>query len=377
MYIITKSNWGGAQRNVFELAVEMKKRNHEVIVVLGGNGILKKKLEDAGVFTHIVESMNRDISIKDDWKSFKEIFSVIKHRKPDVVHLHSSKAIGIGALASRLLRVKKIISTIHGWAFNEERGLFGKIGIIFFSWLSMILSHKIIFVSEYDRLQAKRFPFVKNKLETIHIGINQTVFLSIDGSKQILSKLTGLENTIFNKKTIIGTIAELHKNKGLMYMIEAVSKISKNHPDVIFICIGEGEERQNLEKRISEFGLQDKVYLVGFVDNAVEIIKSFSIFVLPSIKEGLPYAILEAGNANLPVVATTVGGIPEIIEDMKSGVLVQPKKVSELTHAISFLIEQPSERKRYGTALKERINTNFDIAKMFDQTESVYKAPNH
>jgi glycosyltransferase involved in cell wall biosynthesis len=160
-------------------------------------------------------------------------------------------------------------------------------------------------------------------------------------------------------------------------MIEAMSKISKNHPDVIFICIGEGEERQNLEKRISEFGLQDKVYLVGFVDNAVEIIKSFSIFVLPSIKEGLPYAILEAGNANLPVVATTVGGIPEIIEDMKSGVLVQPKKVSELTHAISFLIEQPSERKRYGTALKERINTNFDIAKMFDQTESVYKATNH
>jgi glycosyltransferase involved in cell wall biosynthesis len=153
-----------------------------------------------------------------------------------------------------------------------------------------------------------------------------------------------------------------------------MSHITKNHPDVIFICIGEGEERISLEKSISHYGLKEKVFLVGFVDNAIEIIKSFNIFVLPSIKEGLPYCILEAGMASLPVVATTVGGIPEIIEDMKSGVLVQPKKVSELTHAVSFLIEQHAERKRYGNALRERIVNQFAFQKMIDENEKVYFA---
>jgi glycosyltransferase involved in cell wall biosynthesis len=373
MYIVTKSNWGGAQRNVFDLATDMKKRGHEVIVVLGGSGVLQKKLEDAGVFTHSVPSMARDISLKDDWSSFREIISVIKHRKPDVLHLHSTKASGLGALAGRIQGVKKIYFTVHGWAFNEDRSFFSKMFIVIFSWITCLLCHKIIHVSKSDRDISKRFPFCENKLETIYLGINSPMFMSIDGAKQILGKSIGLDASTIGKKMIIGTIAELHKNKGLGYMLDAMSLISKNHNDVLYIVVGEGEKRKDLEEQIANLGLKEKVFLVGFIENAVEIMKAFSVFVLPSIKEGLPYTVLEAGIASLPVVATTVGGIPEIIEDMKSGVLVQPKKVSELSHAVSFMIEQANERKRYGTILRERILNDFSLNKMLDATESLYK----
>ena len=141
MYIITKSNWGGAQRHVFDLSTSMKANGHEVWVALGGDGILKKKLEEAGIYTFSIANMNRDINLGKDAGSFKEIYNVIKNKRPDVIHLHSPKAAGLGALAGRLLGTKKIITTVHGWTFNEPRPAIEKLAIYFFSWLTMLLNH--------------------------------------------------------------------------------------------------------------------------------------------------------------------------------------------------------------------------------------------
>src|SRR6185437_7035984 len=105
--------------------------------------------------------------------------------------------------------------------------------------------------------------------------------------------------------------------------------------------IGDGEEKESLGSLIKEQGLEKNLFLAGYLEHASEYLKAFSAFVLPSIKEGLPYTILEAGQAGLPVIATPVGGIPEIVEDMRSGILVQAKNQRELAHAISFMIEHP------------------------------------
>jgi glycosyltransferase involved in cell wall biosynthesis len=153
----------------------------------------------------------------------------------------------------------------------------------------------------------------------------------------------------FNKKTVIGTIAELHPNKGLPYLINAFTSVVMQYPQTALIIIGDGQDQPALHLLIKEKKLEQSVFLAGYMDHAAEYLKAFNIFVLPSLKEGLPYAILEAGCASLPVVATTVGGIPEIIEDMRSGVLVQPKNIRELSHALSFMIEHPDERRRYGS----------------------------
>lgn len=372
LYAITKSNWGGAQRNVFDLAIQMKSLRHEVSVALGGNGALQKKLESAGIFTHPIDSMNRDMSVKKDAYSFKEIYSVIKERRPDILHLHSPKAAGLGSLAGRILRVKKIIFTVHGWTFNEERPFFQKISIAFFSWITMLLSHKVILLSQREFYQSQKFPFVRNKLELIPLGIKPPVFMSIDGAKQFLSKIINLDIASLNKKTVIGTLAELHNNKGLNYLIQSMSIVTKQNPQSICIIMGDGEEKANLHMLIKENKLEDKVFLTGYVENASDYLKAFNIFVLSSIKEGFPYTLLEAGFASLPVVTTPVGGIPEIIEDMKSGILIQAKNPRELAHGILFLIENTDERRRYGNALKERITSKFPIERMFGLIERLY-----
>lgn len=364
LYLITKSNWGGAQRHVFDLAVSMRDKGHEVSVALGGDGTLRTKLEAAGIYTHSISTLGRDISASKDAGSLKEIISIIRHRRPDILHMHSPKAAGLGSIAGRILGVKSIIQTIHGWTFNESRPIWERILIIFFSWLTMIFCHTTILLSEREYTQALYFPWIKEKLKLIPLGIKTPIFVSIDGAKQTIAKTIGMTATDFNKKIVIGTIAELHPNKGLSYLINAFSTVSAQYPQTILVIIGDGQEMTSLKSLIKTNKLEQNVFLAGYIDHAAEYLKAFTIFVLSSLKEGLPYAILEAGTASLPVVATTVGGIPEIIEDMKSGVLVQPKNIRELSHAISFMIEHPDERKRYGINLKEKIIKDFSIEKM-------------
>ena len=372
LYLITKSNWGGAQRHVFDLAISMRNRGHEVSVALGGDGTLRTRLEAAGIYTHSIAALGRDISTSKDLGSFKEIMSVIRHRRPDILHLHSTKATGLGSVAGRLLGVKTIIQTIHGWAFNESRPLHERALIVLFSWFTMVLCHTTILLSEREYAQALHFPWVKRKIQLITLGIKAPTFLSVDGAKQSIAKHIGMSIPEFNKKTVIGTIAELHPNKGLTYLIHACATVVMQYPQSILVIIGNGQEMTTLNTLIKEKKLEQHVFLAGYLDHAAEYLKAFSLFVLPSLKEGLPYAILEAGSASLPVVATTVGGIPEIIEDMKSGVLVQPKNIRELAHALSFMIEHPVERRTYGAALKDKITKDFSVDTMIARTAELY-----
>ncbi len=342
-------------------------------VALGGDGILKQKLEDTGIYTFSILALERDISATKETSSFKEIFSIIKNKRPDVLHLHSPKAGGLGALAGRILRVKKIIYTVHGWAFNEDRPVHQKCFIALFSWFTMILAHTTILLSEREYKQALTFPLVKNKLALVSLGIKPPIFISLDGSRQALAKKIGIPLHDFNKKTIIGTIAELHPNKGLPYLIKSIATVVKQYPNTLCLIIGDGQGKATLHMIIKENKLEQHVFLLGYIDQASDYLKAFNIFVLPSTKEGLPYVILEAGCASLPIVSTIVGGIPEIIEDMKSGILIQSKNSRELAHALSFMIEHPEERKKYGNRLKEKIVTNFSIEKMIENVERIYQ----
>lgn len=372
LYLITKSNWGGAQRNVYDLATAMKAAGHEVKAAVGGAGILKNRLEAAGIYTYPIASMGRDISVGKDAGSFKEIWNVIRTQRPDILHLHSPKAAGLGALAGRLLRVKKIVMTVHGWTWNENRPLHQKGLIVLASWLTALLCHDIIVICNHDLEQGQKLPGVKEKLRLVPIGIKPAVLLSVDGAKQAVAKMTGLPHNEFDKMTIIGSIAELHRNKGLNYLVEAMTSVVTKHPNAVCIIMSDGEERERLQTQIRERNLDRNFYLVGYVENAAEYLKAFSIFVLPSLKEGLPYVLLEAGAAGIPVISTTVGGIPDIIHDMNSGILIQPKSARDLAHALMFALEHPKERKEQAAKLKAHVLGEFSLDKMIKTISEIY-----
>jgi glycosyltransferase involved in cell wall biosynthesis len=300
LFVITKSNWGGAQRYVFDLATHLPTDMYDVSVAFGQHGLLAEKLKTAGIKTHALTALQRDVAFGADVRSFFELYTLFKKDQPDVVHLNSSKAGGVGALAARVAGVPKIIFTAHGWPFWEPRNFVARGLIWLSSWVTVLLAHKTIVISDFDARVTQRMPFCKNKIVRIYNGIDLNMRFG-SGEKIRSAFPAGAK--------ITGAVGELNKNKNQIALIEQ----AKKDPSMYVAIVGEGELKQGLEAKILKYGLVERVKLFGFVP-AAEVLKGFDMFALPSLKEGLPYVLLEAKAAGLPIVANRVGGVPEALD---------------------------------------------------------------
>ncbi len=387
LFVITKSNWGGAQRYVYDLATNLPKESFEVKVALGGpptgGGLLKEKLEEAKIETIGIPYLQRDINATRELLSFFSLIKIFAKEKPDIIHLNSSKAGGLGAAAAWLcklfgsrtsespeVRLPKIVFTVHGWAFNETRTFRAKSAMYLSQWATALLCDSSIIISRHDYRQALSMLFIpKRKFALIPLGIP-------NGNLKYLPKTkaeTGL-NLKPSKNTRIGTIAEFTKNKGLDYLLDAINILKGQKLEVVII--GDGEEKKRIEKRIDEENLKESISTCGFVPHAAKYIKAFDIFVLPSLKEGLPYTILEAMNAGVPVVASSVGGIPDLIEHEKSGFLAIPANPQSLADALGKLVDDIKTRNKFGKISKQRALEKFSFSAMLSRTIALYQSQN-
>ncbi|MCK5286108.1 MAG: glycosyltransferase family 4 protein [Candidatus Pacebacteria bacterium] len=368
IYFITKANWGGAQKYVFDLASEMTGRDdYEVLVAYGKPfGELSKKLKETGIQTIKIEGLERDVNLFSEFKVAKNLWKVLKEEKPDIIHLNSPKIGGLGAFLGRLANIDRIIYTAHGWTFNEKRPLWQIILIKYFSWVTILLSHKTIVLAKKEYKQVIDWFFVNDKkLVQIYNGIKPIYFLNKEEAENKLTK-------ILDDDLVVGTITELHKNKGLKYGIKAFKKLVRRNNKLKFIIIGEGEEREYLEKKIKKYDLENNVYLVGEIENASQYLKAFDIFLLPSIKEGFPFVLLEAGLAKLPVIATEVGGIPELISDGENGILIGEKEEDEIEDALEKLIKDENLRNKLSENLYTKVKEKFSFETMVENTKDLY-----
>ncbi|KKS16213.1 MAG: Second mannosyl transferase [Parcubacteria group bacterium GW2011_GWB1_41_6] len=388
LYIITKSVWGGAQKYVFDLATGLPKDEFEVFVASGGREFLAEKIRRAEIPYFEIKNFQRDINFFKDIFAFFELLKLIKKIRPDIIHTSSSKAGGLAGLAAKLYSLLithyslLTIFTAHGWGFNEPRSRRQIALIKILSKITAKFYRKIICVSEYDKQAALKNKITKpEKLITIHNGVSEIDFLGKNEAKNFLAQKTDANLKLSD--ILIGTIGEFTKNKGQRYLIEAIAKIIKNHLGVKFILMGWGEDKENLKFKISaqdgsasggkNLKLDNNVFLIENLNPAGPYLKAFDIFVLPSLKEGLPYTLLEAGLAKLPIVATKVGGVPEIIENEKTGLLVEPAHPEELGKAIEKLISEPEFSQNLASNLQQKILLEFSLEKMIKETVNLYK----
>jgi glycosyltransferase involved in cell wall biosynthesis len=265
--------------------------------------------------------------------------------------------------------VPKIIFTAHGWPFNEPRNFIWRLSIFIASYLTSLLATETIVIHRRDFVATRYWPFVQKKIALIHSGIGENFYLSRLEAREKLANLIGKPTTFFEDKVLLGNVAELHFNKGLLYGLRAMEFLPANF---IYIILGDGDERAVLEKFINESKLTDRVFLPGFVSSASVLMKGFDIFLFPSVKEGLSFTILEAGLAGLPVVATDVGGTPDIIESRVSGILVPPKNPKALSKAVLALKDDHTSALRLGHNLQQKVITAFNLEKMLKTTISHY-----
>lgn len=362
LYVVTKSDWGGAQKYVFDLATSLPKEEYQVIVAFGGHGTLERRLSgEGGIRTLHIESLERDISLLKEFSVFKELLRIYRREKPDIVHLNSSKIGGLGSLAARFAGVKKIIFTAHGWAFNEKtRNIVSRFIIWKLSIWTALLCTDIIVLSKKEQKQAHRFFVIsQKKIHLIRNGVKPFAHLPRTEAREKL----GLEEN----ETYIGTIAELHKNKGLDVLLRTLP-----HLDAQLVLIGSGEEEGRLKNLSRDLEISEKVHFLGAIDQASLYNKAFDVFTLPSRKEGLPYVLLEAGHVGVPVVATNVGGVPEIILTDNTGVLVRPDNTEDLKDALEKMLHNTEYAARTKRNLKEYIKNNFSFEKTLKLTEELY-----
>jgi len=266
--------------------------------------------------------------------------------------------------------IKKIIFTSHGLAYDEDRNILTRGAIFFATWTTFLLCHKVIVISKDNERRAGCLPFCNGKISLICNGIYPIEFLSRDAARTALAARAAFP--IPEAAVWIGTIAELTKNKGLSCLIQAAKILKDTGNNFVVIIIGAGEEKESLVRQISEAKLEKVVYLLGFVPEASKYLSVFDIFTLPSIKEGLPYALMEAGLASLPVVASDISGSRDIIEDGISGFLFQTKDSVALADKLKSLIGDAKTRKSTGGRLRQRVESRFSVSNMVVETTKLF-----
>jgi len=386
LFIITQSEIGGAQRYLLELTKYLSSKGHEIKVAAGEGD--RELFEKFSIFNfqfsntfhnfYYISNLVRNLNPIKDMFALFSILKIINTERPDILFLQSTKAGFLGSLSAKIAcymlhaTCPKIIYRIGGWSFRDPRSWWMNKILFYMEKIGAAWKDAIIVNSEFDRqlaIDKKIAP--RNKIIKIYNGIdpNEMKFLDREEARKEFS----IFNFQFsNNIKLIGTIANLYATKGLEYLAEAAHLINVSgfRFQVSFMIVGEGKERPKLESLIKKYNLENNFFLIGRIENAYKYLKAFDIFVLPSVKEGMPWAILEAMAAEVPIIATQVGAVPEIIQDGKEGLLVPPGNSSAIAEKIKMLIENPALREELSTSALNKLE-EFSLKKMLEESEKI------
>lgn len=378
LQIITLSEWGGAQRVVFDLADNLNKDDFQVEVACQPGGLLVEKLRARNIKVFEISNLKRELSFVDDIKAFFTLKKLIKKEKYDIVHCHSAKAGILGRWAARSAGVKNIYYTVHSWSFynKEEYGLMEKVFVLLEKFVSRFTT-KIVCVAEKVKIDGLKRKIAKpEKFLVIKNGID----FNVENKRDELRAGYGIEPT----DIVFGMVARLAYPKDPILFLQIAKGITKEVENAKFVLVGDGPLMQDCrnfvetpafaeataDKRI----LQENILLLGekMPLEARELFFAFDVFVLLSKFEGMPITVLEAMFAGLPIIASNVGGIGELIEKGKGGFLVDNKNFGEIKSQLNWLIKNPQQRNQMGEYNFQKAKTNFTLQKMVNQYESLY-----
>lgn len=357
---------GGAEKHMLLLATKLNPEKYRVTLVCSKYKQLNdwcEKFKSAGF-----PVIRLNVSHKHDPRHFFELKKILKEQNPDLLHLHLWNPVSCRyAFMAADPKKDKIITTEHDpFAVNGLKKNFKKNCI-------KKTSHTIAVSDANREILLKLYPLLKNKITTVHNGMDLAAFnrelvhFSNQDKQRIRQKIFRAENN----ELIILSIAALHPRKGLKYLIEAFSMIHEKIPDCKLVIVGEGPQKTELEKIIKKLGIDNKVVLSGYQESIPKILKSSDLFVLPSIKEAFGLVLLEAMEAQLPIIATNTGGIPEIVQNHKSGELVEPGNAGQLAEKILELVKNKPIREKLAFLGHHRVK-EFDAGVMAKQTETLY-----
>jgi glycosyltransferase involved in cell wall biosynthesis len=342
LLLITLAEVGGAQAYVASLLPALAGR-FEVVVAAHGPGPLRAAAAAAGVRFVGLEHVRRPINPWRDVAGFVELVRLLRRERPDILHASSSKAGALGRLAAFAARVPIRIFTVHGWAFAACSGPASSL----YRWADRLVrpvTTVTICVSENERAAGIRAGACSAERTVV---IRNAV--SLGGRPRARHGTT---------RPLLIAVGRLKAPKDFLTLVRAFALLPPHSFEALIV--GDGPDRGTLEREVRRLGLENRVRLVGERHDVPDLLAAADVFVLSSVSEGLPVSVLEAMAAELPVVASRVGGLPELVLDGLTGLLVEPRNAAKLADALGLLVADPRLRRRLGAAGLKYAESHFD-----------------
>lgn len=354
---------GGPEKTIFTSPQFINKNEFNMIIVYirkmtDKTFLIGDKVKDFDIIYHEVEDR-----IQIDIKSLLAIRKLLYSYKIDILHSHGFKSDFYAWFLRKTYRVK-LVTTAHGWNPTTLRER------LFFSFDKMILRYfdSIVVVNERqkDHLISKGIP--KEKIIVVHNAIDTNKFRTNP------ARISRSPTIDFCKDSfVIGYIGRLSQEKGVDKLINSVFLLTNNHKNIRLFIIGDGPERSSLEAYSKKLGLQEYVVFIGYIKDIENIYMNLDLLVLPSLTEGLPNVVLEALSFGVPVVATNVGGLPEIIKSGSNGLLVDPGDVIAISEAIGTLILNDNLREKFILEGRKTVCDKYSFKQRMKKIENVYR----
>lgn len=356
LQIDTARTWRGGQNQVLLTAQGLAARGHRVVVAVHPEGELRRRLP-AGIETVPLAPRN-EVDLPAAWR----LSRLIREMRPDIVHAHDAHGVAVAAAALSMAPPTPAPPLIAARRVDFRLG-----GSSFSRWKHQRVT-RFVAASEAVRVLLVKDGIEPDRVVTVHEGID------VDRVAAAEPIDVRAEYWFPPHSSIVGNIAALVPHKGQKFLVDAAATVVREIPEARFLIVGEGELHSVLEHHIRQAHLAKHVVLTGFRPDVLRVLKGLDLFVMSSVTEGLGTSLLDAMAAGRPVVATRTGGIPEVVADGETGVLVPPRDAEALASAIVGLLRDPDRRRQFAAAGLARVRERFSADRMVDQTLAVYAA---
>ena len=382
LHLITRLDRGGSAENTLLTVIGLDSKRYRVMLASGSSSeshmtpdeaaSLARRLDAAraaGVELVVIPSLVRRLSPWRDVAALLAIMRLIRRFRPRVMHTHTSKAGALGRVAARLCNVPVVVHTPHGHIFY---GYYGRVMSACFAaverWLGR-MTDALIALTETGRQEyVERRIAPIERLHAIHSGIDLAAYGRDRATSAVARKALGLPA----RGPVIGVLGRLVPVKGHGYLVEAWPAILKEFPSALLLFVGEGPQREPLAARAASLGVANHVRMVGAQFDLPGYVAACDVIVQPSLNEGMGRTVLEALVMGKPVIASRVGGLPDLIEHGRNGLLVPPASPSALAHAVCSLLWDPVRLRRMSGAARRSVGHRLSAQAMVEAIDRLY-----
>lgn len=373
--LIARLNVGGPAIHTILLTRLLAPERFDSTLVTGQiaptEGDMSYLAQEQGVEPVLIPELGREIHWKKDPVAFWKIFRVMRKLRPAIVHTHTAKAGMLGRLAAKLAGVPIIVHTFHGHVFHSYFSRPKTQAFVRIERVLARMSDAIITLSPRQREEILGYGIGRpEKVQAIGLGLPLDPFVTCASLRGQLRQELGVSE----QTPLIGIVARLVPVKGHSYFLDAAKYVLETYPDARFLLIGDGELRAELEQYARDADIEKHVRFLGFRRDLPEIYAGLDVVLLSSLNEGLPVTLIEALAAATPVVAAQVGGVGDLVDHQKTGILVPPQDSRALANGVcQMLTLSASDRQKMGAAGRASVYPRYHIATLVRNIETLYQ----